>query len=590
MNNLRTVKFLVRRGALVNNLVFGSMSMLHYAAECNFESIAKYLIRKGANPSSVSTTVLNLNMLTDQVISHEVDKLMQSLHQKNFNRADYLVQKNNRNFISLIDSLGTSRETPLYWASKVNDIYAIDWLLQRGANIDLIVVEFKMNPLHVAVQSRSFEAIKLLVLRNANIRALDGYGTSCVERARQVGFDFLSFVGSVYIGSDHASAPYENSHHVNMTQPQLVNQQPTQLYISPPPYEPSQTPSQPTNVPPSPIVSPSTALSPSSPNTTFSSIEATYGGDENREDDFIPEEPKTLDMIMKERYSKTLLIGRGSNGYVYKAKKRNRTANDPSVIAVKLIDFFNKDDLNRAMRAGLNLIKLQHPHIIRIQEVCVLRCSSKTNNTDLSDKSTLCMEMDFIDTGLDSLIKKKKVLSEEMIKKIFTQIGGALKYIKEKEIVHRNIKPQNILVRELSVENNSIDTVLIGFRLSKSVSDSASGFENAGTIQYVPSELMDLTEQIEEDLQRTVYSSADVFAFGVTMYQAMTCDMVTMINGLIIKYGNEEKVLEVVRNLIKKHQSVEYSDELIDIVISMLRFKYEDRATIEEVLDKLSKL
>jgi serine/threonine protein kinase len=62
--------------------------------------------------------------------------------------------------------------------------------------------------------------------------------------------------------------------------------------------------------------------------------------------------------------------------------------------------------------------------------------------------------MEYCNEGtLESLILNKRYdMSEETLMKLFTQIVIALKYLQDKKIIHRDIKPKNILLHNGKVK------------------------------------------------------------------------------------------------------------------------------------------
>ncbi|KAF0980407.1 hypothetical protein FDP41_013621 [Naegleria fowleri] len=723
LSNMKMIKFLVRRGASVNGTVYGR-SLLNYALERNHVDFARYLIRKGANPKTVTLQNSNIGIIVNDVIVTQVEKFIRALKSHDFKRAEYLLKKNYNSNILIIDCLNYVRETPLYVAAKQNNTAAIEWLIQHGATIDLMVLETKLTPLQVAIQLKCFDAIRTLVQYGANIYSEDGFGMTCEEKARIAGFDLsqviptlkkdsppsyseamnnntyhspILLVTTTHVNSSNTtsslspSSQQQSPHHAMALPPAYspisntalnnkMNFQPLvmtntstapppvySIQQQPPPYQTQQIPSYgeggPTISPPSytqqqqPTLNiPNFAMNSSyNPNVSFNSsynpnyipptsppngeqivktftyvpilnpeanstnqvipnavpilkydsptppaleqqqqtndttevidsIEVNYEGDEDRSKDFDKEEPKSLEMVLKERYSKMSLIGRGSNGYVYKAKKRIKTKDhNQGYIAVKLIDFFSTKELNRSIKTAMNLMKLRNENIIRVTEVCILKCKTDiTHNNALTDKSTLCIEMDYYEKGtMDSLIKQKCTISEIVLKKFIFQIASALCYLSDNKLVHRNIKPPNILLKEWDPESDTMIPCLIGFRLSKST-DSDNDLQQAGSLQYLPPELLDISEELEDT---ALFTAADIYAFGVTCYQMMTHDHVTMINGLLMKYGSEEKAMQQIRSQIKKLQPVEYSDQLIDLVLRMLKFNGHERITSSEIVE-----
>jgi serine/threonine protein kinase len=96
--------------------------------------------------------------------------------------------------------------------------------------------------------------------------------------------------------------------------------------------------------------------------------------------------------------------------------------------------------------------------------------------------------MEFAKGGeLTSHMNEKQVLSEFEAKKIFRQVHKAVKYIHSKNVIHRDINPNNILFLDEGKEN----VVLIDFGISGCFSGNVKEKINAGTVRYVPPEVFD---------------------------------------------------------------------------------------------------
>ncbi|XP_048827631.1 serine/threonine-protein kinase Nek1-like [Brienomyrus brachyistius] len=108
---------------------------------------------------------------------------------------------------------------------------------------------------------------------------------------------------------------------------------------------------------------------------------------------------------------------------------------------IKTISMTNMDDktMQRTQREVASLADMDHPHIVRYVE----------SFTD--ENSNYYIAMDYCEGGdLSEKIKAQKIkgapFSEDQILDWFVQICLALKYVHHRNIVHRNIKPQNIFL------------------------------------------------------------------------------------------------------------------------------------------------
>ena len=107
------------------------------------------------------------------------------------------------------------------------------------------------------------------------------------------------------------------------------------------------------------------------------------------------------------------------------------------------------DYRKKFIREALNLSKLHHPGIIKVIE------SFEANNT-------VYYVMEYIGGGsLDDYILRNKRLGQDDTIRIIKQIGTALSFMHTQGMLHLDLKPSNIMMKETG------DVVLIDFGLSK---------------------------------------------------------------------------------------------------------------------------
>jgi len=122
-----------------------------------------------------------------------------------------------------------------------------------------------------------------------------------------------------------------------------------------------------------------------------------------------------------------------------------------------------------------------------------------------------CMVMEYIDGGnLETLVKQKGGFQEvEAIRYIY-QIGSALSYIHQRGILHRDVKPANIMRR-----NQNNEAVLIDFGLARDfIEDKTQIHTNSRTEGFAP------LEQYSRNAKRGAYT--DVYALAATLYYVLT--------------------------------------------------------------------
>ncbi|MCP4153619.1 MAG: protein kinase [bacterium] len=192
-------------------------------------------------------------------------------------------------------------------------------------------------------------------------------------------------------------------------------------------------------------------------------------------------------------------LGKGAMGIVYKAK-------DPHIkrtVAIKTIrfdminqSFKQEETVERFIREAQSAGILSHPNIVTIYDVG-------------EDNGTTYIVMEYIEgTSLEDVIASGTKKSTGEIVDIMIQLGDALDYAHEKGIVHRDIKPGNILI------DNEGKPHLVDFGIAH-ISESTltqSGM-TLGTPNYMS------PEQISgKKLDRR----SDIFSLGAVFYELLT--------------------------------------------------------------------
>lgn len=209
---------------------------------------------------------------------------------------------------------------------------------------------------------------------------------------------------------------------------------------------------------------------------------------------------KTGKIIQRGRYVIEKVLGTGGSGITYRAKD---VVNE-KIVAIKTLNAtvqalpnFAKHQ-ERFIQEAFRLAKCSHTHVIRVNDVC-------------QEDDLWCMVMEYIDGGnLETLVKKQGGFSEvEAIRYIY-QIGTALTYIHQQGILHRDVKPANIMRR---LQNN--EAVLIDFGLARDfIEDKTQIHTNSRTEGFAP------IEQYQRNAKRGAYT--DVYALAATLYYLLT--------------------------------------------------------------------
>ena len=201
-------------------------------------------------------------------------------------------------------------------------------------------------------------------------------------------------------------------------------------------------------------------------------------------------------------------------------------------------------------------------------ETTIMKTLSKSNNIvkvfeTYETKKHYCIVMEYICAGdLLSYIKKRGKLTEQIAKFIFKQIVLALQYIHSHNIVHRDIKLDNILI---DLDNN---IKICDFGVSKIIKNNEPMIEQCGTPAYIAPEI----------LLNKGYNGfgVDIWSSGVVLY--------AMLSGTVPFKGNNIKDLH---DLIIKGEYTPIKDiskEATHLIKCILEVDPKKRISTKEIL------
>ena len=200
------------------------------------------------------------------------------------------------------------------------------------------------------------------------------------------------------------------------------------------------------------------------------------------------------DTILGNRYQIIRKIGDGGMAFVYEAKDKllNRT------VAVKVLrpEFVDDEEfLKKFKREAEAVASLSHPNIVNVYDVG-------------EDGKVHYIVMEYIDgQNLKDIIKNEGTLDEYTALDITKQIAMALSAAHKKGIVHRDIKPHNILI-----SNEGRIVKVADFGIAKAVSNST--MTNIGSI--IGSVHYFSPEQAKGN---SVNATADLYSLGIVLYE-----------------------------------------------------------------------
>jgi serine/threonine protein kinase len=193
-------------------------------------------------------------------------------------------------------------------------------------------------------------------------------------------------------------------------------------------------------------------------------------------------------------------IGRGGMADVY----RGRHVRLDREVAIKVLHshLAEGDDFRaRFEREAQAIAKLQHRHIVQVYDF------------DLED-DFIYMVMEFIGGGnlklnLDQAHKQKQFLDLEFVQQILDQVGSGLDYAHDQGMLHRDVKPGNILMREDG------RAVLADFGIARIL--STTQFTATGSLIGTPAYMSP-----EQGQGAALSPASDLYSLGVIVYEMLT--------------------------------------------------------------------
>ena len=190
------------------------------------------------------------------------------------------------------------------------------------------------------------------------------------------------------------------------------------------------------------------------------------------------------------------LIGEGGFAWVFAAHRND----DNSHAALKILKprYAGDPEFEARFRNEYTFAsELLHPNVVRILDV------------GQADKFTY-FSMDLYPDSVAFLIDREKHVAEDALLRIATDVTAGLTFAHEKGIVHRDIKPDNILLKADGT------AVISDFGIAKAVSGyvTATGVNmTIGTPRYISP---------EQAQGRKLDGRSDLYSLGVTLYKAAT--------------------------------------------------------------------
>ena len=230
-------------------------------------------------------------------------------------------------------------------------------------------------------------------------------------------------------------------------------------------------------------------------------------------------------------YNDNNILGKGSFSLVYlgeSLKNNEKVAIKKIYINPKKKDFYDiKNEINI-------LHKLNHPHIVLLKNKIIL-------------DNDLYIILEYCPLGDLNSFFNKKMVKEEYVKHYAIQIISGLKYLESNNIMHRDIKPHNILLKNIyniKISDFGFAKYYSNFDLSKTL---------CGSPIYMAPEIMQF---------KSYNHKTDIWSLGVLLYELLYgrppfiannhIELIHTINSKEVSFSNKNPITEECILFLKK--------------------------------------
>ena len=199
---------------------------------------------------------------------------------------------------------------------------------------------------------------------------------------------------------------------------------------------------------------------------------------------------------INDRYQIIKTIGEGGMANVYLAKDTILDRN----VAVKVLRGDLADDekfVRRFQREALSASKLNHPNIVEMYDVG-------------EDDGRYYIVMEYVNgKTLKSLVKKRGALTLPEVIDIMSQLLSAIMCAHDSYIIHRDIKPQNVMI----LEDGRVKIMDFGIAMALNSNELTQTNSVMGSVHYLPP---------EQANGRGSTIKSDIYSLGILMYELLT--------------------------------------------------------------------
>ena len=230
-----------------------------------------------------------------------------------------------------------------------------------------------------------------------------------------------------------------------------------------------------------------------------------------------------VERVLSPHYELDQEIGRGGMGVVYRAKDRRLKR----TVAIKVLPpelAFRSEIKTRFLREAETAAQLNHPNIVDIYAV------------DEAEGIVFFVMAYITGDNLAKRVHDHGTLSVDETRRTLRDVADALAYAHERGVIHRDIKPDNILI-----DQQSGRPMVTDFGIARAISEGDSRLTATGIAIGTPTYMS--PEQAAGE--RTIDGRSDLYSLGILGYQMLTGEPPFIANStpaILVKHISERPI------------------------------------------------
>jgi eukaryotic-like serine/threonine-protein kinase len=226
-----------------------------------------------------------------------------------------------------------------------------------------------------------------------------------------------------------------------------------------------------------------------------------------------PESDPMIGSYFAERFQILSKLGAGGMGSVYKAKHLLMD----KIVALKVLEKVDGESARRFQMEAKLACQLQHPNIITVSDF------------GISAEGQPYLVMDYLEgQSLGDVVLQEKTVRFKRALKIFLQACDALNYAHKRRLIHRDLKPGNLML--INDESGAEVVKLVDFGIAKKTHEETNSLALTRTGEVFGSPMYMSPEQC---LGLKLDSRTDIYSLGCVMYEVVTGQPPFQASGLL---------------------------------------------------------